>query len=87
MRKKNKSLPRRLFNSIGSLALIGSGGYLLFSGINLIASSVLITAFVLIIVPIATDGGSIFEIVAGIFEAIIDGLVSLVEAVMSVFSF
>ena len=87
MKRKDKPIGMRFMSAIGSFALVGASGYMLFSSINLVASTIFIIAILSICVPVMSQGGSIAEIVVGVFEAFIDGIREVIEAIFNLFSF
>ena len=87
MKRKEKPFGKRLLSTVSSFAFIGACGYMFFAGANLIAGTVLAIALLSICSPVIIDGGSIIEVIGGIFEAFIEGLMGVVDAISSIFSF
>ena len=86
MKRKDKSIIRRLLSTISSLTLIGVSGYMYFVGINLISGAILAAALLSICSPVIIGGGGIVEVIGGIFEAFFDGLMGVVDAITSIFN-
>lgn len=87
MGRKDKSIIKRILNSLGSLALIGAGGYMFFAGFSMLSSIIFTAALLSICTPVITDGGSIAEVVTGVVEVFIEGVMGVFEAIASVFNF
>lgn len=87
MKRKSKPIIKKVFNTISSFALIGATGYMIFAGINFISGTVLAIALLSICSPVIIDGGSIIEVIGGIFEAFVEGLMGVIDAITSIFSF
>ena len=86
MNRKDKSLFRRVVSTICAFALIGAVCYSIFVGMNAMTGAVLAVALVGICAPVIVAGGSIIEVLSGVFEAFIDGLMGVVDAISSIFS-
>lgn len=87
MSRKDKPLNKRVLNTFGSLALIGAGGYMFFSGLSMLAALIFAVALLSICTPVIVAGGSIIELVTGIVESFVEGVMGVVDAISSIFSF
>ena len=87
MNRKDKPLIRRIFGTISSFVLIGACGYAFFAGVNALTGLIIALAILSIATPVVIDGGSIIELFVGIFEAFLEGLMGVVDAIASIFSF
>ena len=87
MKRKEKPITKRLLSTVSSLALIGASGYMFFAGVNLISGAILAIALISICSPVIIDGGGIIEVISGIFEAFIEGIMGVIDAITSIFNF
>lgn len=87
MSRKNTPLKRRVISAISSVALIVTSGFVLVAGFNMVSSVVLAVVILSICAPVIVDGGSILEVISGIVEAFVEGIMIVVDAVASLFSF
>ncbi len=87
MNRKEKPILRRIFGTLSSFVLIGASGYAFFAGMNFLVGLILAISILSIATPVVIDGGGFFEIVSGIFEAFIEGVMGVFDAVASIFSF
>ncbi len=87
MNRKEKPLLRRIFGTVGSFVLIGACGYTFFAGMNLLVGLILAVSILSIATPVVIDGGEFFELITGVFEAFIDGIMGIFDAIASIFSF
>lgn len=87
MNRKDKPLLRRLFGTISSCVFIGACGYAFFAGINLLVGFLLAVSILSIATPVVIDGGGIAELISGVVEAFIDGIMGAFDAIASLFSF
>lgn len=87
MKRKDRSLTRRFFGTFGALTLLGTCGYIFFAGINMYAGAIIAVAILSIATPVVGDGGSIFEVLAGILEAFVEGIASIFEVIANIFNF
>ena len=87
MKHKDKPIHLKIIASLSSLVLICTCIYVAFAGIGFVSGAVLFVAFASLGGPVAAGGGSFMEVVAGIFEAFIQGIASIGEAIGSALSF
>jgi len=87
MTRKSRPLKIRILNAISSFTLIGTSVYLFFTGINLFACAIIAVATLTIITPVAIDGGRVLELLSGIFEAFLDGVITIFETIANIFNF
>ena len=87
MNRKERPILQRILLTVSVFALIGSAGYIYFSGLTLAAGVVIGLALAGIATPVVSGGGGIVELVAGVFEALIDGLMGVVDAIAGLFNF
>ncbi|APU31578.1 hypothetical protein UYA_18295 [Ectopseudomonas alcaliphila JAB1] len=84
MKKKVKrSIVRRAFNSLCAALLIGSAIYIMVMGFSSVAiAAMAISVAGAAVLPIQSSEG-ILEIIVGTFEAMIDGLLTIIEGITS----
>jgi len=87
VKRKEKPIANRVFSTVSSFALIGAASYALFWGVNIISGTVLAVALLSICAPVIIDGGSILEVASGIFESFCEGVMGVIDAISSIFSF
>lgn len=85
-RREQQSVGLRLLRASSSLALIAAGTYVLIVGFNMVATLVLISSFGSILVPAVVTAESTLECVAGFFEILLDGVLSVFEMIGNVVS-
>ena len=86
-KRKERSILRRIVGTMSSFAIIGISGYAFFFGINVFTSLLIGLAVVSIVAPVLIAGGSFIELLIGIIEAFIEGLVGALEAIANMFNF
>jgi len=88
--KEKRDLKFRILNGICSTVIMGSIIYIVVAGIELFALSVFFVALASVAAPVILSGDGFADIMFGIFEAIIEGLASivtgLVEAIAAIFN-
>jgi len=84
--KKEKSRMLRMLNSICSGVLISSLVYMLVVGFEFYAMTVMLAAIVGAGAPVVASEDSILEMLTGLFEAIIEGVMAVVSGIVSVIS-
>lgn len=87
MKRKDRPLYKRTLGTICSFALVGACGYAFFTGLNLLTTLLIGMAILSIIAPVVIAGGSLVEILVGIVEAFIDGLMGVIDVIASFFNF
>ncbi|VUD69451.1 hypothetical protein TDB9533_04821 [Thalassocella blandensis] len=85
-RRNNKSIQIKAFNAVCSILLISSIIYILFAGFEVIATGILITSLAASAVPVVVAGEGLVEILVGILEALLEGVMVVVECIASIFS-
>ena len=88
--RKDKPLKLRLLATVGSFLLIGSVIYIIVAGLNLYAGAVVAAALIGLGAPSVAAGDSFLEVIAGFFEALLEGVMEVVsgiiDAISSIFS-
>ncbi len=88
--RKNKTIGMRFLSAVGAFLLIGSVVYIFLAGINLYVGAALTAAVLGLGVPSVSEGESLIEIVVGVFESFVEGVMEvvggIVDAVSSIFS-
>lgn len=87
MNRKDKPLLKRILGTISSFVLIGACGYIFFVGMNLLVGFLLVASILSVATPVVIDGGSLGEIISGVVEAFIEGVMGIIDAISSIFSF
>ena len=87
MNRKDKPILKRMFGTISSFVLIGACGYAFFAGVNLLVGFLLAISILSIVGPVVIDGGGIGELISGIIEAFFEGIMGVIDAIASIFSF
>ena len=87
MKRKEKPILLRILLTISTFALLGAAGFIYFSGVTITSGIVLGLALAGIITPAVGEGGGVLEMLFGVFEALIDGLMGVVDAITGVFNF
>ena len=87
MKLKKRPIHLRILFSISALALIVACIYSVFTGINIASGGVILIALLSLGVPVAAGGGSVMEVLSGIFEAFIQGITGVFEAIGSALNF
>ncbi|MGG2399067.1 hypothetical protein ACJRW5_19185 [Pseudomonas sp. SH1-B] len=85
-RRTQRSVGLRLLRATSSLALIGAGTYVAVAGFNMLATLVLVSSFGSILAPAVISAESTLECVAGFFEILLDGVLSIFEMIGNVVS-
>ncbi len=79
--RKDKPLQMRLLSSLAAFMLIGSLIYIVFSGLNFYVGALLAAGVLGLGIPSVAAGDSVIEMVAGFFEALIDGIMEVVSGI------
>ena len=87
MNRKDKPLLHRIFTTVCTFTLIGAGMYAIFAGLNLTSGIVIGLAIASIATPVVIEGGSILEVIFGVFEALLEGLMGVLDAIGNIFNF
>jgi hypothetical protein len=85
-RKTERSIGLRAFNAVCATILFVSGLYILFAGMQIVAVAALLCATVGVAIPVVLSGAGILEMLTGIAEAILDGIMAIFDAIASFFS-
>lgn len=86
-KEKKKSRPViRIARGFSTLAIIGAVISMLVSGFSVVAMLVLFAASSVVIGPPIAEGGGIGEVLIGIFEAIVEGIAGVLEAIATAIS-
>lgn len=84
--RKPRHLFVRLINACSSLTVIAAVVYILFAGFTLTSTAVVTVAVVVLAAPVVSAGGSLVEMLSGILEAFIQGLMAIFDVIGSVIS-
>jgi hypothetical protein len=87
MNRRERPLKKRIISAVSSLALVATGGYVLVAGFTMISSIMLALVLLNICGPVVLDGGGVFEVLTGVVEAFVEGIMIVVDAIASLFSF
>ena len=83
--RKEKSLRIRFFSSACSITLIGTFIFILVSGFEALSGLLIATALVGAAAPSVIAGASFLEVLTGTLEVIVDGTLSILDAIVSIF--
>ena len=83
--KEKRSLDVRFLNSFCALALLVCIAYIVFAGFQAVIIGVALLALGGVAVPVAMEGEGLVEIILGIFEAVIEGIIVIFEAIANFF--
>lgn len=86
MSDKKRSAGLRAFNALCALTALSAGVYIFFAGAEILAMAALCCAIAGVATPIVTSGGGIGEMIAGVAEALTDGISAIFEAIASMVS-
>ena len=86
-RENKHSILERILAVIGCLLLVIGGVIWIFAGLKLSVVVILCTAVVGLTGPAVVEGGDVLEILTSIIETIVEGFLSLLDALCSVFNF
>lgn len=84
--KAARSIKLRAFNALCATLFFAAVVYIMFMDFHAAAIAALVFAIAGAATPVALSGEGALEIVLGTFEAIIDGVVAIVEALASAVS-
>lgn len=84
--RKPRHLFVRLINACSSLTVIAAVVYILFAGFTLTSTAVVTVAVVVLAAPVVSAGGSLVEMLSGILEAFMQGLMAIFDVIGSVIS-
>ena len=87
MKRKDKPLHMRVLGTVSSFAFLGACGYAFFTSLTLLSGMFIGIAFLSIIGPVLVGGGNVIEMLGGIVEAFIEGLLGIFDAIASIFDF
>jgi len=99
MSRKDKPRKTKIVSSICSFALIGAGGTMFFSGIGMLSAGIFAIALLGIfgqvmlgasaegVIEGTSEGVNVLDVLTGVLEAFLDGVMVIVEAIASIFSF
>ncbi len=85
--KFERSLGLRFISSVSALVLIGTLIYIIVAGFNLISTLILISAFSGLAGQAIFVGESFIECITSFFEILLESVLSIFEAIASVFNF
>lgn len=83
MKKVERSRLLRAFNSLCAALFMGAAIYIVVVGFNSVAMAAIAISVAGAAAPLAQSNEGIWEIVVGTFEAMIDGVVAVVEGIAS----
>lgn len=86
-RENKHSILERILAVIGCLLLVIGGVIWIFAGFKLMVAVILCTAVIGLAGPAVVEGSDILEILTSIIETIVEGFLSLLDALFSVFNF
>jgi hypothetical protein len=86
MSRKKRSIGVRALNAGCAVVLLGAGIYIFMAGFQFAAVAALVCCTVAVATPVFLSGEGILEVISGIFEALLDGLMAILEAIASVFA-
>lgn len=86
MDKKERPVGLRVLNALCATVLVFSGLYILFSGFQAVAVAALVCAAVAVATPVMVTGEGGLEILTGILDAFLDGIMGIFEAIASFIS-
>lgn len=86
MARKDKSLKLRVFNAVCSTILISAIGYAIIVSWDVFAMGFITASIIGASVPVVLSGEGALEIVLGIFEVLIEGIVELFAGILSAIS-
>lgn len=84
--KENRSLKIRALNSVCACVLIGSLLYVLVAGVEAIALGAIALSLLGAATPVVLNGEGILEIFVGIAEALIEGVMVIVDGIITAIS-
>lgn len=86
MKRVNRSKGLRAFNALCTIVLLFACGLIIIMGFNLPSVAALICAAAGVVTPVLVSGEGVLEMFSGVVDAILDGIVAIVEAIVGVFS-
>lgn len=85
-RRKRRPIALRALNSLCVIALVVSIGWVFAEGFRLASSLVLTVAILAVAGPVVVASDGLVEVLTGLLEALVDGVVAILEAIASLFS-
>ncbi|AKS41153.1 hypothetical protein [Wenzhouxiangella marina] len=85
-RRSDRSIGMKLLNAMMALLLLGSACFMLIVGLHVIAISALLVSVAGLATPVILSGEGIVDMISGFFEAILEGLLAIVEGITEFFS-
>jgi len=86
MDKGNRPLQIRAFNCICSLVLICALVYILVAGLEKVAAVLIVVSIISAATPVVYAGGNVLEMFVGFLEALLEGIMLIVEGVTNILS-
>ena len=86
-RENKHSVFERVLALIGCFLIVLGGIIWIFAGFKISVAIILCTAAVSLAGPAVVEGGKILEIITTILETIVEGFLSLLDALCSIFNF
>ncbi|WP_146205077.1 hypothetical protein [Kangiella spongicola] len=83
--RKDKPVGKRILSSVASLMFIGSLIFIVIAGFNLYVTTILATGILGLVVPSAMSSEGFLEIIAGFFEALLDGGMEIIGGIFEFF--
>jgi hypothetical protein len=68
------------------MVLLLTGLYILLAGFHIAALALLLSATAGVVIPVVLSGVGILEMLSGIFEAMLDGIMAVFEAIADFFT-
>ena len=84
--KEDRSIGIKILNSLFATMLLVAVGYILLVGIEVVAMGAIVLALIGMAVPVAMSGEGVLAIVAGVFEALVEGVLVIFEAIANAIS-
>ncbi|PRY61613.1 hypothetical protein B0H98_11113 [Vreelandella songnenensis] len=86
MTRTGKSRKMAVLNSVGSLSLLSAVVYMLFTSLNLPGLIISGIALSVVATPVIMQSDGVIEILVGLFEALFEGAMTIVEGIFSIIS-
>ncbi len=83
MARKEREIKFRILNAVCSALLLGAICYAFITSFDLIATGLIAVAIIGVATPAVISGDGIFDMLLGIFEGLIEGLVELAAGILS----
>lgn len=87
MNREEKPILQRVLLTISAAALLGAAGLIYFSGLTLTSGIIFGIALSGIATPAVSEVGGVLEVLFGIFEALLEGLMGVLDAIAGIFNF